>query len=84
LLRLVRSAEAVGSVAVGSIAVGSIAVDLQQIEPGRGAYLHRTHACLDLAVRRRAVGRALRTTSLDSGQVLQAVQPHLPSDGGTA
>ena len=35
--------------------------------PGRGAHLHPTPACYDLAVRRRAFGRALRvTTGLDS------------------
>ena len=28
--------------------------------PGRGAHLHPDPACLDLAVRRRAIGRALR------------------------
>ena len=34
---------------------------------GRGAHLHPTPACFDLAVRRRAFGRALRvTTALDS------------------
>ena len=35
--------------------------------PGRGAHLHPTPACFDLAVRRRAFGRALRvTTALDN------------------
>ena len=37
--------------------------------PGRGAYVHPSLACLDLARRRRAFPRALRTTgplSLDS------------------
>ena len=35
--------------------------------PGRGAHLHPVSACYDLAVRRRAFGRALRvTTGLDS------------------
>ena len=29
--------------------------------PGRGAWLHASVACLDLAVRRRAFGRALRS-----------------------
>ncbi|MGO9784311.1 MAG: YlxR family protein [Streptosporangiaceae bacterium] len=29
--------------------------------PGRGAYLHHSLACLELAQRRRAFGRALRT-----------------------
>jgi uncharacterized protein len=41
--------------------------------PGRGAHLHPTTACYDLAVRRRAFGRALRVilpkTGLDSAPV---------------
>ena len=37
---------------------------------GRGAHLHPTTACFDLAVRRRAFGRALRSaTGLDSAPV---------------
>ncbi|CAA9383927.1 MAG: COG2740: Predicted nucleic-acid-binding protein implicated in transcription termination [uncultured Propionibacteriaceae bacterium] len=40
-------------------------VDPQQREPGRGAYLHRNPECLDQAVRRRAVGRALKVARLD-------------------
>ena len=34
--------------------------DLRGTLPGRGAYVHPTVACLDLAVRRRAIPRALR------------------------
>jgi predicted RNA-binding protein YlxR (DUF448 family) len=30
--------------------------------PGRGAHLHPTQECFDLAVRRKAFGRALRTS----------------------
>jgi predicted RNA-binding protein YlxR (DUF448 family) len=38
--------------------------------PGRGAHLHPTTACYDLAVRRRAFGRALRSdTGLGSAPV---------------
>jgi len=54
-----------------------IAVDVAQLEPGRGAYLHRDPGCLDLAVRRRSVGRALRTTLIDGGQFVQVVGPHV-------
>lgn len=37
---------------------------------GRGAHLHPTAACYDLAVRRRAFGRALRSdVGLDSAPV---------------
>ena len=62
LLRLVRVA-------------ASVAVDVEQVEPGRGAYLHRNSGCLDLAVRRRAVGRALKTSLPDGGQLARVVQP---------
>ncbi|KHL15859.1 hypothetical protein CLV56_0480 [Mumia flava] len=34
--------------------------DLSGSAPGRGAHLHRDQACLQLAVRRKAFGRALR------------------------
>lgn len=41
---------------------------------GRGAHLHPTSACYDLAVRRRAFGRALRATvGLDSAPVASYV-----------
>ena len=44
-------------VAVGDV----IRPDPQARLPGRGAYLHPSLACLDLARRRRAFPRALRT-----------------------
>jgi predicted RNA-binding protein YlxR (DUF448 family) len=56
-------------VTAGSDADGRPVVvpDPAAIRPGRGAHLHPTSACYDLAVRRRAFGRALRvTTALDS------------------
>lgn len=34
--------------------------DLLGTLPGRGAHLHPTHRCLELATRRKAFGRALR------------------------
>lgn len=34
--------------------------DPEAVRPGRGAHLHPTTACYDLAVRRKAFGRALR------------------------
>ncbi|WP_460607356.1 YlxR family protein [Jatrophihabitans fulvus] len=37
-----------------------VVVDPRRRLPGRGAWLHPTPACVDLAVRRRAFGRALR------------------------
>jgi predicted RNA-binding protein YlxR (DUF448 family) len=56
-------------VTAGSDADGRpvVVADPAAIRPGRGAHLHPTSACYDLAVRRRAFGRALRvTTALDS------------------
>jgi predicted RNA-binding protein YlxR (DUF448 family) len=56
-------------VTAGSDDHGRLAVvpDPAAIRPGRGAHLHPTAACYDLAMRRRAFGRALRvTTALDS------------------
>ena len=53
--------------------------DPAQIEPGRGAYVHRDDRCLDLAVRRKALGRALRLTGLgpDPVAVRAALVGHL-------
>jgi len=43
--------------------VARVVVDPQLRLPGRGAWLHPTPECLDLAVRRKAFGRALRVKS---------------------
>src|SRR5580692_8444786 len=44
-----------------------IVPDLQARQPGRGAYLHPSLACLELAQRRRVFSRALRAPgSLDT------------------
>ncbi|WP_042507581.1 MULTISPECIES: YlxR family protein [Streptomycetaceae] len=49
--------------------------------PGRGAYLHPDMACYDLAVRRRAFPRALRTQGpLDTADL----PPYLGREHGTA
>ncbi|MBD0710734.1 MULTISPECIES: YlxR family protein [unclassified Streptomyces] len=43
--------------------------------PGRGAYLHPAEACLDLAVRRRALPRAFRARSaLDTAALRHHVE----------
>jgi len=43
--------------------------------PGRGAYLHRSTACLDLALRRRAFTRALRAqAALDPHRLTEHVE----------
>jgi uncharacterized protein len=54
--------------------------------PGRGAWLHPTGDCLDLAIRRRAFGRALRLSAgPDPGAVTAYVKDHeqQPSEQGT-
>jgi uncharacterized protein len=59
------------------VTAGSDAVDRPVVVPdpeatrsGRGAHLHPTTTCYELAVRRRAFGRALRSgAGLDSGPV---------------
>jgi uncharacterized protein len=38
-----------------------ISIDHRQILPGRGAYLHPRPACLEQALKRRSLGRALRS-----------------------
>ncbi|WP_239152882.1 YlxR family protein [Virgisporangium aliadipatigenens] len=72
--------------------------DPRRIRPGRGAHLHRDQACLALAQRRNAFGRALRVTGVvDIGELAEAVpmaaetgtarggsvQPHPDSQGRT-
>lgn len=50
--------------------------------PGRGAHLHPTRECLDLALRRRAFTRALRATGrLASGEVEDYVRSVSPESG---
>jgi uncharacterized protein len=59
-------------VTVGSDANGLTAAvpDPQGTAPGRGAHVHPTIECFELAVRRKAFGRALRvTTGLSSAPV---------------
>ncbi|MFC7405285.1 YlxR family protein [Georgenia alba] len=41
-------------------ATSRVEVDPGKRAPGRGAWLHPSRECLDLALRRRAIGRALR------------------------
>lgn len=46
--------------------------------PGRGAYLHRQESCLDLALRRRAVQRALRVEVPADDPVVAALRADAP------
>ena len=52
---------------------GAVMLDVTHSAPGRGAYLHRRPECLDQAVRKRAVGRALRVPSVDGSQLSDVV-----------
>ena len=56
LLRVVVAREATGPALPGL----SVVPDPRRRTPGRGAWLHLDLACVELAQRRRAFGRALR------------------------
>ena len=62
-------------VTVGSDTHGHPVVvpDPQGTAPGRGAHLHPTTACYELAVRRKAFGRALRVGGVPGGLDTAAV-----------
>ncbi|MCR6689659.1 MAG: YlxR family protein [Cellulomonas sp.] len=66
LLRVVAATSPAGSPA--------LVVDVGRRMPGRGAWLHPEPACLELATRRRAFGRALR---LQEPPDATAVRDHL-------
>ncbi|EAP96994.1 hypothetical protein JNB_20328 [Janibacter sp. HTCC2649] len=56
---------------------GALVPDLRRCLPGRGAWLHPTGDCFDLAVRRRAFGRALRVSvPLDTAAVAEWIATH--------
>ena len=56
---------------------GDLVPDLRRCLPGRGAWLHPTGECFDLAVRRRAFGRALRVSvPLDTTTVAEEIATH--------
>ena len=55
-----------------------IVPDPQARQPGRGAYLHPSQACFELAQRRRAISRALRAPSSLSAAPLAS---YLSRDG---
>ncbi|HEY5787822.1 MAG TPA: YlxR family protein, partial [Microlunatus sp.] len=56
-------------------------VDARQTSPGRGAYLHRSPDCLQLSIKRRSAGRALRVAGVDPVALSAAVAPHLGGPG---
>ena len=68
-------------VTVGSDAHGLLAVvpDPQGTAPGRGAHLHPTTECYELAVRRRAFARALRHSGDGAGLASTPLGDYLTS-----
>jgi predicted RNA-binding protein YlxR (DUF448 family) len=61
----------------GADGIPVVVPDPEHRRPGRGAWLHPVVSCLDLAVRRRAFGRALRSsTPPDSTAVDGWVRAH--------
>lgn len=61
--------------------------DPRRCLPGRGAWLHPTGSCLEQALRRRAFGRALRTSAAPDPAAVKAYltahEQKKPSDKGT-
>ncbi len=55
---------------------GGVAVDVRQREPGRGAYVHPRPECLDHALKRRSLGRALRS-EIDGQQAAVTIRQFL-------
>jgi len=56
---------------------GAVVVDERRRLPGRGAWLHADQACVDLAVRRRAIGRALRRDDVAGSSLFPPDGPKL-------
>ncbi|CAA9341903.1 MAG: COG2740: Predicted nucleic-acid-binding protein implicated in transcription termination [uncultured Nocardioidaceae bacterium] len=64
-------------VATGDGTAHMVVPDPDRSAPGRGAHLHPTGRCLDLAVRRRAFTRALRHPGpLDTAAVRDWIEQH--------
>jgi predicted RNA-binding protein YlxR (DUF448 family) len=61
--------------------IARVVVDLRLRLPGRGAWLHPTPECLDLAVRLKAFGRSLRVKApLDAAAVSAYIEAREQSD----
>lgn len=54
----------------------SVVVDIGQTQPGRGAYLHPKPECLERALKRRSLGRALRS-EIDGQQAAVTIRQFL-------
>ena len=55
---------------------GVVEIDTRQVLPGRGAYLHPRPGCLEQALRRRSLGRALRS-EIDGQQAAVKIRQFL-------
>jgi uncharacterized protein len=75
--------ELIRIVAVGNGAGTALAPDLRRSAGGRGAHLHPSTACLELATRRKAWGRALRVNGpVDDTTLRSYVRSVAVSDDG--
>jgi uncharacterized protein len=54
----------------------AVAIDFHQTQPGRGAYLHPRPECLERALKRRSLGRALRS-EIDGQRAAAIIQQFL-------
>jgi len=50
---------------------GRVVVDAAARLPGRGAWVHPDSGCIENAVTRKAVGRALRLTAIDTSPLTE-------------
>jgi uncharacterized protein len=55
---------------------GAVAIDHRQAMPGRGAYLHPKPGCLEQALKRRSLARALRS-EIDGQQAAVKIRQFL-------
>jgi len=54
----------------------SVEIDIHHVMPGRGAYLHPRPGCLEQALKRRSLGRALRS-EIDGQQAAVKIRQFL-------
>ncbi|WP_246017575.1 YlxR family protein [Micromonospora pisi] len=72
-------------IAVGDGVGHNLRPDPARRLPGRGAHLHPDPACLALAQRRRAFGRALRVSGVpDTGAVAEHINASTSTSGNPA
>lgn len=62
-------------------AEGSAVVDFSAVGSGRGAWIHPNSECVSTAVKRRALGRALRTEVIDTRDMVSMLTSTGPAVG---